>query len=206
MNKAVKFLLISVAVIVIIAAVVVCLQLTGVLASKPVKTNLEPITSAADLETLVGKIYEGLEVEMPMLMTQTIDTTDNDAVKYATGLENADNLEYVVESAPMMMAQPYSLILAKAKDGVNVEEIAKEMNEKIDNRKWICVTAEKVYTTNSGNVICLVMSNEDTAKAVYEKFKTLAGGYGKEFERSQEEIVLPDDMLPAYDGETVYAE
>lgn len=196
MNKTTKIVIAVVAIIAVIAVAVAVIAMN----SKP-KTNLEPITSAQDLEELVAKVYEGLTIEMPMVMTQVVDVTDNDAVKYVTGLENADNLEYVVESAPMMMAQPYSLVLAKVKEGANIEEVAKEMNEKIDNRKWICVTAEKVYTTTSGDVICLVMSHEETAKAVYDNFKALAGEIGEEYERTAEEIELPDDMLPAYDGE-----
>lgn len=165
--------------------------------------DLASINSSEDLSAFVDQIYKDLEIEMPMVGTQVVDTTDNDAVKYVTGLENADKIEYAVESLPMMMAQPYSLVLVKVKDGVNVEEVAKEMNENIDNRKWICVTAEKVYTTTSGNIVCLVMSHEETAKAVYDNFKKLAGTIGKEYERTAEEIALPDDMLPAYDGEAL---
>lgn len=194
MNKTTKIVIAVVAIIVVIAIAVTVIAIN----SKP-KTNLEPITSSEDLTALVDKIYEGLEIEMPMVGTQEIDVTDNDAVKYTTGLENANDIEYIVESMPMMMAQPYSLVLAKVKNGVNIEEVAKTMNENIDARKWVCVSAEKVYTTTSGDVICLVMSREDVAKPVYEKFKTLAGTVGKEYERTVEDGQLPDDMLPAAD-------
>ena len=68
------------------------------------------------------------------------------------------------------------------------------MNEKIDMRKWICVSAEKVYTTSSGNVVCLVMTRADLATTIYNKFKTLAGGVGQEFERTEEQAELPADM------------
>ena len=159
-------------------------------------TNLDPITSSEDLTALIEKVYEGLEIEVPMLMSQEIDVTDSDMVAYVTGLENADDVEYAVVSEPMMSSQAYSLVLVKVKDGVDASKVAKEMNENIDNRKWICVTAEKVYSTSSGNVVCLVMSNEETAKAVYENFKTLAGTVGEEYERTAEEIELPEDMLP----------
>lgn len=192
MNKTTKIVIAVVAIIAVIAIAVIAIN------SKP-KTNLDPIASSEDLEALVDKIYEGLEIEMPMVGTQVIDITDNDAVKYTTGLENADDIEYVVESLPMMMAQPYSLVLVKVKSGVNIEEVAKTMNENIDARKWICVTAEKVYTTTSGDVVCLVMSREDVAKPVYEKFKTLAGTVGEEYERTVEDGELPEDMLPAAD-------
>ena len=116
-------------------------------------------------------------------------------VTYVTGLENTDDVEYVVASEPMMTSQAYSLVLVKVKDGVDANSVAKSMNENVDERKWICVTAEKIYTAASGNVICLVMSNPETAKAVYDSFKTVAGSVGKEYERSAEEIELPEDML-----------
>ena len=61
------------------------------------------------------------------------------AVKSATGLENANDLEYIVISEPMITSQAYSLVLAKVKEGKNASEIAKTMNENIDARKWICV-------------------------------------------------------------------
>lgn len=160
------------------------------------KTDLSSITSGEDLTAVVNAMYSGLEIEMPMLMSQIVDITDTDAVNYVTGLENANDVEYIVESAPMMTSQAYSLVLVKVKEGANIEKIAKEMNEKIDARKWICVTAEKVYTTSSENVVCLVMSNEQTAKAVYESFKTLAGTVGEEYVRTVVDGELPADMIP----------
>lgn len=193
MNKTTKIVIAVVAVLVVAVAVVVIAM------NSKSKTNLDPITSAEDLAALAGKIYEGLEIEMPMVMSQAIDVTDRDTVTYMTGLKNTDNVEYVVVSEPMMSSQAYSLVLVKVKNGANANEVAKEMNENIDNRKWICVTAEKVYSTSSGDVVCLVMSKEETAKAVYNKFKTLAGTVGEEYERTAEEPELPDDMLPGAD-------
>ena len=153
MNKTVKILI---AVAVVVVAVVAIL--VGVFAfSSKSSSNLE-INSAEDLTALVDKIYSGVSIEMPMLMTMPVDVTDADAVKAYTGLDNADKIEYAVASEPMMTSQAYSLILVKVKDGVDADAIAKSMNENVDERKWICVTAEKVYTTTSGDVICLVMS------------------------------------------------
>ena len=71
------------------------------------ETSLAPIASNEDLTALVDQIYEGLEIEMPMLMSQTIDVTDSETVKYITGLDNADDVEYVVASEPMMTSQAY---------------------------------------------------------------------------------------------------
>lgn len=153
------------------------------------------VSSVEDLTTLVDKIYKGVTMQMPNVATQEIDITDADMVQYVTGLENGNDLEYAVVSEPMMSSQPYSLVLVKVKNGVNADNVAKTMKKNINIRKWICVSAEKVYATTSGDVVCLVMSNADTAKAVYDSFKTLAGSVGQEYERSEEEPELPPEMF-----------
>lgn len=190
MNKTTKIIIAAIAIIAVVAVAIALILMN----SKP-KTNLDPISSSEDLTALIDKIYEGVDIELPSLQSQTIDVSDNYAVQYATGLENADDVEYVATSEPLMSSQAYSLVLVKVKDGVNANEVAKKMNENIDERKWICVSAEKVYTTSSGNVVCLVMASEDRAKPVYEKFKTLAGAIGEEYERTEEEPELPPEML-----------
>jgi len=162
------------------------------------------VSSADDLTALVDKIYEGVSIEMPMVMTMPVDTADADAVKSFTGLDSAADIEYAVVSEPMMSSQAYSMVLVKVKDGVDANAVAKSMNENVDERKWICVTAEKIYSVASGDVVCLVMSNESTAKTVFESFKTLAGSVGEEFERTAEIPEMPKDMLldgPAIDDQ-----
>ena len=196
MSKTVKIII---AVAVVLLAVIAVL--VGIFAfgnSKPA-SNLN-VSSADDLTSLVDQIYSGVSIEMPMLMTMPVDTADAESVKYMTGLENAENIEFAVVSEPMMSSQAYSMVLVKAKDGADVDAMAKSMNENINERKWICVTAEKIYTATSGNVICLVMSNPDTAKTVYDSFKTLAGSVEAEYERTAETPEMPEDMLPGQDG------
>ena len=184
-------------IIAVVAIIAIALAIAGVLILTNTKTTtkLGEINSAEDLSTLVDKIYEGQATQLPSLQTQIISPTDEEAVQYATGLENAKDLEYVVTSEPMMTAQAYTLVLVKVKDGVNADEIARNMNEKANTQKWICVSAEKVYTTSSGNVVCMVMSSEANAKPVYEKFKELAGNIGKEYEKTEEEAELPPEMF-----------
>ena len=188
MNKKLKIFI-----IVIIAILAVVLFSIFILNKSNEKSNFENITNVESLTALVDQIYEGQIVEFPALATQEVDITDAGMVQLATGLDNASDLEYVVVSEPMMTSQAYSLVLVKVKDGANASEIAKKMNDNIDIRKWICVSAEKVYTTSSGNVICLVMSREELAKPVYEKFKQLAGTVSEEFTR-EEVVELPEDM------------
>lgn len=188
MKKALKIIIPIIIIIAVVAVVLVVMN------SKP-KSNLPEITSSDDLAALVDKLYEGQEENLfPSIQTQVIDVTDNNMVKYITGLETGENLEFAVVSEPMITSQAYSLVLVKVKDGVNPEDVAKQMNENIDARKWICVAAEKVYTTSSGNVVCLVMSNEEMAKPIYEKFKELSGVIGEEYEKVEAEPEFPEEM------------
>ncbi len=190
MSKSTKIII---AVVVIIA--IIAIAVTVVLMNSKPKTSLAPINSAEDLVALIEKVYEGQEDMVPgSAQTQTIDVSDEMMVKAFTGLDNGEKLQYLVASEPMISSQAYSFVLATVKEGVNANEVAEEIKDKVDYRKWICVSAEKVYTTSSGNVVCLVMSSEEVAKPVYEKFKTLAGNIGQEFEKTEEEIDLPPEM------------
>ena len=179
--------------VVILALVVI---FAVVFMNKGNKTNLKPIESAEDLSALIKELYVGKEETLPPSVNTTIvDVTDANEVKSATGLENGDNLQFLAVSEPMISSQAYSLVLAKVKDGVDANEVAKEMSEKINPAKWICVSAEKIYSTNSGDVVCLVMASEEWAKPVYESFKTLAGTVGKEYEKTGSDFSAnPSDL------------
>ena len=161
------------------------------------ETTALEINSAEDLSALVDKLYEGKQDLYPSLMTQPIDVTDKDSVSYMTGLESGEELEYLVVSEPMMSSQAYSLILAKVKDGVDADKVAKTMNENVDYRKWICVAAEKIYSTSTDNIVFLVMSSEKMAKPIYDDFKSLVGNIGQEYERVGEisELPIDDNMM-----------
>ena len=157
------------------------------------KTNFGEINSAGDLEKIIDKVYEGQEM-LASLETRIIDVVDDSMVQTFTGLQNGKDLEYLVISEPLITSQAYSFVLAKVKSGVDANKIAKDMNENVNSRKWICVSAEKVYSTNSGNIVCLVMSSEEMAKPVYDKFKELAGKIGQEYTKVEEDIQLPPEM------------
>lgn len=187
MNKIVKI------VIAIIVAIVIIMGVNLFRKSSPKQKSNLNINNNDDLVSLINQIYEGVTIEMPKLQTQALDVTDANMVKTFTGLDSTENIENLVVSEPLMSSQAYSLVLVKVKDGANINDMAKAMNENIDVRKWICVSAEKVYTATSGNVICLVMTNADTAKAVYDSFKAIAGGIEKEYERTVEEPVFPTE-------------
>lgn len=189
MNKINKVMIAVVSIILVTAVILVV-----ILTNSKAKKQLITINSAQDLENLISSVYEGQEDKIPnSVQTQVIDIKDDVMVNSFTGLDNGDDLQYLVVSEPMITSQAYSFVLATVKEGVNANKIAETIKDKVNYRKWVCVSAEKVYTTSSGNVVCLVMSSEEVAKPIYEKFKTLAGVVGQEYEKT-EEIELPPEM------------
>lgn len=174
---------------IIIAIVAVIALIIGGIVLSSRKNSGEGIKfeTAAEMQALIEKIYKDTEMPLQSLQTAEMDVTDAEMVSYITGLKSNKDVEIAIMSEPMMTSQAYSLVMVKAKENADVEAMKKEMVDNVDTRKWICVTAEKVYATNSGNVIFLVMSSEELAKPVYEAFKKEANGQiGKELERTEE--------------------
>lgn len=161
----------------IVVAAVVVIGLVIAFGGKKVNSNIK---SVSDVKAMFNNIYKG--VDLPSLSTDEVEAnTEN--VKAYTGLSSNENVEKLVVSEPLINAQAFSSVAIIAKDGSNIEDMKKEMLDNINMNKWICVSAEKLYITNNGNVIFLVMSSEERAKPVYENFKKYVNNeIGKELE------------------------
>ena len=183
---------------IIIGVIVIVGIIVGILfVMQNKKSNGLKLKTTAEMKAMFKKIYSDLGNTLPSLETNEIDVNDANLVTTYTGLKSNKDIEAVVVSEPLMNAQAYSAVAVKVKDEADIETIKKEMLDNIDTNKWICVSAEKVYVTNSGNIIFLVMSSEDWAKPVYEGFKTYANNeIGKELERTENisDIELPPEM------------
>ena len=96
-----------------------------------------------------------------------------------------------------MSAQAYHLATVKVKDGADIEKMKQEMLNNLDMRKWICVSAEKLYITNHENTIFMIMSSAEWADPVYNAFKEYVDNkIGKELTKTEEEeIELPPEMI-----------
>ena len=153
-----------------------------------------------DIKTLINTINKDNKDILPELETMKINVKNIDEVTSYTGLKTNDGIESITVSVPVMTAQAYQVAIVKVKDGIDVEKIKQEMLDNIDMRRWICVSAEQLYITNSGKVIFSVMADKDTAKAVYNDFKKYVNNnIGKELEKSNDEenIELPPEMPAA---------
>ena len=159
--------------------------------------NKGNVETPKDINDIINTINKNNKDVLPELETMKVDIKNIDEVTSYTGLKTNDGIESIVVSVPLITAQAYSVAIVKVKDNADVEKIKQEMLDNIDMRRWICVSAEQLYITNSGNVIFSVMADKDIAKAVYNDFKKYVNNnIGKELEKSnsEENIELPPEM------------
>lgn len=118
---------------------------------------------------IIEKIYVGLEGNLPMLGEMEI-TDEN--LSYYLGVESLDYKE-ALASEPMMGSIAHSIVVVRMNEGADIEKAKKEIKEKVDPRKWICVEAESVFVESKGDVIILIMSNKETAETIKTNFENL---------------------------------
>ena len=183
--------------ILVIALILLAVISFGIIILVSGKENTSSLETTKDIIKMINSINKDNKNVLPELETMKIDVKNIDEVTSYTGLTSNDDIESIVVSVPLITAQAYSVAVVKVKDTANVEKIKQEMLDNIDMGRWICVSAEQLYITNSGNVIFSVMADKDIAKAVYNDFKKYVNNnIGKELEKSnnEENIELPPEM------------
>lgn len=111
------------------------------------------------LNDVMKKLYENIsEDEMPLL--ETVEVTKENQEYYLGNV--SFNYQEALASEPVMSSIAHSVVLIRLKDTKNIESIKKEIKEKVDPNKWICVGVEdkNVIVVSKGNLILLVMDDE----------------------------------------------
>lgn len=189
MNKKV---IIGIVAALVIVAVIVSIVLIVRKNDTSKQTGIE-VQTTAQMKEVFEKINKNCEEKLPGLEVQELDISDEEMFTYQTGLKSNKNIQSAVISQPFISSQAYLAMMVKVSEDANIEEVKKEMIDNIDMRKWICVSAEKAWATNYGNIIFLVMSDEEWGKTTYDEFKkVIEGKVGKELEREGEIEELPE--------------
>ena len=123
------------------------------------------------LEEIMDKVYADIpEDERPMMLTN-IEINDENIENYL-GTKDIDYEEALAsESAVGSIA--HSVVLVRMKDGANIEEAKKKIEESVNPAKWVCVEAEDVVVKNKGNLIILIMSSTNNIKKIENSFDNL---------------------------------
>ena len=156
--------------------------LAGCGAGKPEATEAA-VSVEGTMEELLNKIVEQNPVEfMGGVMPVDVADTSEDgvwAVKYFTGLDNAEQITEAAAFEPMMGSLAFSMVMVRVAEGADAKAVAEAMKAGIDTRKWICVEANDLMVAGYGDVVMLIMVNSDngmTAQSFVDAFKSVVGG------------------------------
>lgn len=181
MNNKNKPLIIGVSLVVLVIILIVVIMF---IFGKSKESDLK-FKSSDDLKNMINSIYKDLGDTLPALDFQNIDSS-TESLKYYTGLSDGNNVDFFVVSEPLMNAQAYSLVVIKVKDTSKIETMKQEMYNNINMAKWLCVSAEKLYITNSDDIIFMVMARDNWATPVYNGFKKYVNNnIGKELTKTE---------------------
>ncbi len=134
------------------------------------------------MEELVNQIITQQPVEFMggNIPVDLADTSEDGlwAIKYYTGLDNADQIQEVGVYEPMMGSIAFSMVAVRANADVDTKALAESMKSGIDQRKWICVEADDLMVAGCGDVVMLIMVGSDTgmtAQSFVDAFQTVYG-------------------------------
>lgn len=122
------------------------------------------------LQDIMAKLYEGIsEEEKPMLL-ENIELNNENFEYFAF-----TNLQYkeAIASESMTGSTAHSVVLIRLENAKDSEQVVKDIKEKANPRKWICVEAENIYVLSKGDLVVLIMSNE-LAPKIKDNFEKLS--------------------------------
>ena len=73
----------------------------------------------------------------------------------------------------MVGSIPHSVVLIRLKDASKAKEVVEEIKANVNPSKWICVTAKNVEVLSKGDLVVLIMSNDDLAPRIKANFENL---------------------------------
>ena len=153
----------------------------SVLAGCGGKAEKKPLPGT--LEEIINQIAEKQPADFgPMVMP--IDLTDTSEeglwmLQSNTGLQNADKIKEAAVYESMVGSLAFSLAMVRVNDVRDAKEVAQQMKDGIDPRKWICVEADDLMVAGYSDVVMLIMldtSLDMTAQSYVDAFQEVCGG------------------------------
>lgn len=119
-------------------------------------------TNEESLKEIYDKFMVNVKAELPSLVETPVNKEN---FEYYFGIKKNADVTSAFVSEPMMGAVPFGISMARVKEGADASAIAAQMKAGVDPRRWVCVTASYVEVAVKGDVILLVLDNDDARGA-----------------------------------------
>ncbi len=144
----------------VFCTIALCFMLTGCK-----EANIE-----GTLPEIMDKLYEGISEEEKPMMLENVELTDENFKYYAF---SDVNYKEAIASESMTGSIAHSVVLIRLNDSKDAEKVVADIEKNADPRKWICVEAENTYVLSKGDLVVLIMSNNDLASKIKKNFEDL---------------------------------
>lgn len=116
---------------------------------------------------LIEKVNEKLSDDVKTRLMKEEITSDN--IEMFLGSKDIE-YEEAVASESAISSIAHSVILLRAKDGANIEELKTQIKNSINPRKWICVWVEDedVIIKNRGDLIIVIIVSDEGNREIIE--------------------------------------
>lgn len=117
---------------------------------------------SGSLSDIMKEVYKNIpEDELPELINEKVN---KDNQEYYLGSSDITYKE-ALASEPLMSSVAHSVVLVRANSVKDVDNIKKEIKEKIDPRKWVCVGVDEknVLVESKEDLVILIMDNKYAA-------------------------------------------
>lgn len=124
---------------------------------------------ADSLGAMLLKVIDGVVPEE--MWTETAEITDETFQNFFF-IEPIEGYEAWVNVAGMSSIA-HEISLLRVSEGTDVEALAKQIEDSLNPRKWVCVEAEKTAVVVKDNIILVTMSRTEIVDGAVANFKAL---------------------------------
>lgn len=178
MSKKIIITIIAIIAIIAIVAAVVFLRpndSTNENTTDAQNTTVEKNETSANiegtLEEIMEKLYNGIEQEnLPMALSNMEVNEEN--IEFYLGTADIEYKEALANES-MVGSIAHSVVLVRLNDANDASAVVDKIKNNVDPRKWICIEASNVVVKNKGDLVVLIMSNEELAPKLEANFDNL---------------------------------
>lgn len=123
------------------------------------------------LEEIMTKVYEGIpEENLPMALSNM--EVNEETVEGFLGTTDIQYAE-ALASESMVGSIAHSVVLLRLNEAKDADVTVQKIKDSVNPRKWICIEASNVVVKSKGNLVILIMSNEELAPKLEANFDNL---------------------------------
>lgn len=160
-----------IAIIAIVAAVVFLRPNDSTNENTTVEKNETSANIEGTLEEIMEKLYNGIEQEnLPMALSNMEVNEEN--IEFYLGTADIEYKEALANES-MVGSIAHSVVLVRLNNANDASVVVDKIKNNVDPRKWICIEASNVVVKNKGDLVVLIMSNEELAPKLEANFDNL---------------------------------